>query len=307
MKNSTDIIIVSEKPNFLKTFRLSRHFIIVTSVVGVCLIALMLGILFYNARSLFTDMNMSETQREHEVLMQRLDSLKIALKHAHDEFEHYIAQDNKQRTFLQMAYIHPDIWSMGIGGNNATASRKDLSRHANSVLNEIYESIDVLRGKLYLRRTSLDDIDKKIQRSRNLWAHIPSIHPVPGKALGSGYGYRVDPIDRKTVKMHWGLDIGAPRGTNIIATADGVVSEIGWHSGYGLTVVIDHGFGFETRYGHCQRIKVKEGDAVKRGDVVATVGNTGRSIAPHLHYEVQVSGMRVNPKPYIDLSDVVVD
>jgi murein DD-endopeptidase MepM/ murein hydrolase activator NlpD len=267
----------------------------------------MVGILFYNARSLFTDINMSETLRENEVLMRRLDSLKIALRYAHDEFEHYIAQDNKQRTFLQMSYIHPDIWSMGIGGNNATPSREDLSYHTNRVLNEIYESIDVLRGKLYLRKTSLDDIDKKIERSRYLWAHIPSIHPVPGKALGSGYGYRVDPIDRKTVKMHWGLDIGAPRGTKIVATADGLVSDIGWHSGYGLTLVIDHGFGFETRYGHCQRVHVKEGDSVKRGDVVATVGNTGRSIAPHLHYEVQVSGMRVNPKPYIDLSDVVVD
>ena len=307
MKNSTDIIIVSKKPNFLKTFRLSRHLIILTSVIGACLVVLMVGILFYNARSLFTDINMGETLREHEVLMRRLDSLKIALRYAHDEFEHYIAQDNKQRTFLQMSYIHPDIWSMGIGGNNATPSREYLSHHTNRVLNEIYESIDVLRGKLYLRKTSIDDIDRKIERNRYLWDHIPSIHPVPGKALGSGYGYRVDPIDRKTVKMHWGLDIGAPRGTKIVATADGVVSDIGWHGGYGLTLVIDHGFGFETRYGHCQHVHVKEGDSVKRGDVIATVGNTGRSIAPHLHYEVQVSGMRVNPKPYIDLSDVVVD
>ncbi len=307
MKDSTDIIFVSEKQNFLRTFTLSRPLVIIASVIGSCLALLMVAILFHNARSLFTGINMSETLREHEVLMQRLDSLKMALKCAHDEFEQYIAHDNKQRTFLQMAFIHPDIWSMGIGGENTTQSNKDLSSHVNRVLNEIHESIDVLRGKLYLRKASLNDIDIKIERSRYLWAHIPSIHPVPGRPLGSGYGYRVDPIDKKSVRMHWGIDIGAPRGTDIIATADGVVSDIGWHSGYGLTMIIDHGFGFETRYGHCQRVHVKEGDSVKRGQVIATIGNTGRSIAPHLHYEVQVSGMKVNPKPYIDLSDVVFD
>lgn len=196
---------------------------------------------------------------------------------------------------------------MGIGGKTATPSNSQLSSHANRVLNEIYESIDVLKGKLYMRKTSLDDIGKKIERDRNLWAHIPSINPVPGRSLGSGFGNRVDPIDRKTVRMHWGLDIGAPRGTDIHTTADGVVADIGWHRGYGITVDIDHGFGFSTRYGHCQRVLVKEGDFVERGQAIATVGNTGRSIAPHLHYEVQVSGMRVDPEPYIDLSDVVVD
>lgn len=107
--------------------------------------------------------------------------------------------------------------------------------------------------------------------------------------------------------MHWGVDIGAPRGTNIHVTADGVVSSASWHSGYGLTVEVNHGFGYKTRYGHCQRILVKKGDVVKRGQVIAAVGNTGRSIAPHLHYEVHVSGVKVNPRSYIDVSNVVFD
>jgi murein DD-endopeptidase MepM/ murein hydrolase activator NlpD len=89
--------------------------------------------------------------------------------------------------------------------------------------------------------------------------------------------------------------------------ADGVVSYIGWNGGYGHTLDIDHGFGFRTRYAHCQRILVEKGDFVKRGQIIAKVGNTGRSIAPHLHYEVHVSGVKVNPKPYIDLSSVVID
>lgn len=307
MKNSTDLIIVSEKLNFLKAFRFSPHLITIASVISTGFAALMVVLLSYNARCFLNDMNMSETVREHEMLIQRLDSLKKALRDTHESFEKYIAQDNRQRTFLQMAYIHPDIWSMGIGGKKATPSARDLSSHVNRILNDIYESIDVLKGKLYLRQTSLADIEKKIERNHYLWAHIPSVNPVPGRPLGSGFGYRVDPIDRKTIRMHWGLDIGAPRGTTIRATAGGVIADIGWHRGYGITVDIDHGFGFSTRYGHCQRVFVKEGDVVERGQVIATVGNTGRSIAPHLHYEVQVSGTKVDPEPYIDLSDVVVD
>ena len=307
MANRVEIIFISKKHNILKNLKLPVFAIYI--IVGTLIAATVSTLLLFvnGTHPTFIKMHLSKVQRENLDLTVRLESLNSTLKRAQNLFDHHVAQDNRERTYWQMAHIHPDIWSMGIGGKQVERSPDIINKNTERIINEIYESIDVLRGKLYLRRTSLDDIDKKIQRSRNLWAHIPSIHPVPGKALGSGYGYRVDPIDRKTVKMHWGLDIGAPRGTNIIATADGVVSEIGWHSGYGLTVVIDHGFGFETRYGHCQRIRVKEGDAVKRGDVVATVGNTGRSIAPHLHYEVQVSGMRVNPKPYIDLSDVVVD
>ncbi len=307
MKNSTDIIFVSEKPNFLHNIRLSPHFIIITSIIFSGIVLLSLTLFLYNARSIFSDINMSGCIQEHKMLMQKLDSLKTALKIAHDDFENYIAQDNRQRVFLQMAYIHPDIWSMGIGGRNAHSSNRMLSSHTNRILSEIYESIDVLKGKLYLRKESLGDIEDKIERNINLRAHIPSIHPVPGRSFGSGYGYRVDPIDKRTIKMHWGLDIGAPCGTKIFATADGVISQIGWHGGYGLTVDIDHGYGFKTRYGHCQRIYVKKGDFVKRGQVIATIGNTGRSIAPHLHYEVHVSGVRINPKPYIDLSNVVFD
>ena len=307
MKNSTDIIVVSEKPNFLRIFSLPPHLTLVASITSLGLAVLMVVLLFYNARCFLNDMNMSETVREHEVLIQRLDSLKEALKDAHDNFDQYIAQDNRQRTFLEMAHIHPDIWSMGIGGKNTTPSNSHLSSYTDRLLNEIYESIDVLKGKLYLRKTSLVDIEKEIERDRYLRAHIPSVNPVPGRPLGSGFGRRVDPIDRKTVRMHWGLDIGAPRGTPINATADGVVADIGWHRGYGITVDIDHGFGFWTRYGHCQRVFVKKGDFVERGQAIATVGNTGRSIAPHLHYEVHVSGIKVDPETYIDLSDVIVD
>ncbi len=307
MTNFTDIIIVSKKRNALYSLKLNLGLVALIPVIFVGIISFTVILFLYNAREIYKGINVYKIEQKHEMLLRKLDSLNTEITLAQNDFENYIARDNRERTFWQMPHIHPDIWSMGIGGSELQRTSTMLSKGTEHTLNQIYEAIDILKGKLYLRKVSLEDIEDQIESSIHLWSHIPSIHPVPGKELGSGFGYRVDPIDRKTIKMHWGLDIGAPRGTPINVTADGMVSCAEWHTGYGKTVEIDHGYGFKTRYGHCQRILVKEGDFVKRGQVIATVGNTGRSIAPHLHYEVQVSGVKVNPKRYIDLSHVVFD
>lgn len=307
MRNSTDIIFISKKRNFLHTIKLPSHLIFVVSIILISIIISTTILFLHNTREIFAGMNIKQSEQEHSMLLAKLDDLSKSLNLAHNNFDGFITQDNRERTFWQMAYIHDDIWLMGIGGKEYRPSQKYLLKHTNNILNEIYESIDVLKGKCFLRKRSLNDIENKMESKLYLWAHIPSVHPVPGRRLGSGFGYRVDPINKKTIRMHWGIDIGAPRGTNILATADGVVSYIGLNVGYGLTLDIDHGFGFRTRYAHCQRILVEKGDFVKRGQIIGAVGSTGRSIAPHLHYEVHVSGVKVNPKPYIDLSSIVID
>lgn len=285
---------------------ISARLLQVLLIIGASILSITIALSLYNARVLFAEYDMRTNAHENTVLLEKLDSLRTALHFFHSEFDEYIAQDNRQRTFWGIECIHPDIWSMGIGGPAVKKPQSNLSRQANGMLNDIYASIDILKNKSYLRKLSLREVNDKIEHKTYLWAHIPSVHPVPGRPLGSGFGYRVDPITKK-IKMHWGVDIGAPRGTNIHVTADGVVSSASWHSGYGLTVEVNHGFGYKTRYGHCQRILVKKGDVVKRGQVIAAVGNTGRSIAPHLHYEVHVSGVKVNPRSYIDVSNVVFD
>ena len=306
MKNYTSLLFISRKHNTMHRISISARLLKVLSVVGACLLSITIALSIYNARVLFAAYDIRTNAEENTVLLAKLDSLRTALHFLHGDFDEFIAQDDRERTFWGIEGIHPDIWSMGIGGTDVKKPQSSLSRHANNMLNDIYASIDILKNKSYLRKLSLREIDDKIENKTYLWAHIPSVHPVPGKPLGSGFGYRVDPITKR-IKMHWGVDIGAPRGTDIHVTADGVVSSASWHSGYGLTVEINHGFGYKTRYGHCQRILVKKGDVVKRGQVIATVGNTGRSIASHLHYEVHVSGVKVNPRPYIDVADVVFD
>jgi hypothetical protein len=306
MKNYTSLLIISRRHNSMHSMSISTYLLKVLAVVGVGILSVTVLFSIYNAHALFAEYGIRTNTQENAVLLAKLDSLQTALDVLHSNFDEYIAQDNRQRTFWGMECIHPDIWSMGIGGTDSKKPQSNLSHRTNDVLNNIYASIDILKNKSYLRKLSLHEVDANIEHKTYLWDHVPSVNPIPGKTLGSGFGYRVDPITKK-IKMHWGVDIGAPRGANIHVTADGVVASASWHSGYGLTVEINHGFGYKTRYGHCQRVFVKKGDVVKRGQVIATVGNTGRSIAPHVHYEVHVSGVKVDPRPYIDASDVVFD
>jgi len=306
MANLVDVILISKKRNILKNFRLPLiALIIIAGIISTITISTII-LCINRTRRTFVRMNLTRAEREGKNLVARLDSLNLVLRRSQDTFDEHVAQDNRERTYWQMAHVHPDIWSMGIGGKQVERSPQIMNKHIQRTIDDVNESIDVLKGKYYLRYSSLREIQEQIEDNLYLWSHIPSIHPVPGRRICSGYGYRVDPIDRK-VRMHWGLDIGAPRGTAILATADGVVSFSGWVAGYGWTVVIDHGFGFKTAYAHCQRILVKNRELVKRGQVIARVGSTGRSISPHLHYEVRVSGMKIDPYKYINTSSVIFD
>jgi murein DD-endopeptidase MepM/ murein hydrolase activator NlpD len=140
-----------------------------------------------------------------------------------------------------------------------------------------------------------------VKNKEKLLAAIPAIQPISNKNLthlASGFGYRVDPV-YKVTKFHAGLDFAAAVGTPIYATADGVVKEADYNAGgYGNNVVINHGFGYETLYGHMYRIKARTGQKVKRGEVIGYVGSTGKSTGPHCHYEVHKNGQPVDPVYY---------
>lgn len=136
---------------------------------------------------------------------------------------------------------------------------------------------------------------------------IPSARPVPEKQISftSGYGVRSDPF-RGNVAMHAGIDLAGPVGTPIYATADGMVNRAEWANGYGNLVELNHGRGIQTRYGHLSQILVKDGQRVKRGDLIARMGSTGRSTGSHLHYEVRLDGRAVNPVPYLRSTDYLL-
>jgi murein DD-endopeptidase MepM/ murein hydrolase activator NlpD len=135
---------------------------------------------------------------------------------------------------------------------------------------------------------------------------IPSQRPIQQTNLTSGFGVRSDPF-RGSAAMHAGIDMAGPIGTPIYATADGWVGRAGWANGYGNLVELEHGRGLETRYGHLSAILVKPGQRIRRGDLIARMGSTGRSTGSHLHYEVRIDGRAVNPIPFLQTSDYIVE
>ena len=146
---------------------------------------------------------------------------------------------------------------------------------------------------------------KKLDRIEQGTIAIPSAEPVKGTALTSGYGVRSDPF-RGRAAMHAGIDLAAPLGTPIYATADAIVQRSEWVNGYGNLVELNHGRGIQTRYGHLSKSMVKQGQRVKRGDLIALMGSTGRSTGSHLHYEVRIDGKAVNPVPFMQSNDYLL-
>lgn len=168
----------------------------------------------------------------------------------------------------------------------------------NELVRSIAQTLAKLRNRMAAQNASYQEIRTLINSKEKLLSATPAIQPVANKDLdriASGFGYRIDPI-YKTIKMHAGLDFTAPQGTPIYATADGTVKTAGFSDGgYGNHVVINHGYGYETLYGHMVRVKVRAGARVKRGDLVGYVGSTGKSTGPHCHYEVHKNGQKLDP------------
>ncbi|MGB8190456.1 MAG: M23 family metallopeptidase, partial [Chitinophagaceae bacterium] len=173
-----------------------------------------------------------------------------------------------------------------------------LQMDKNELTNSIIKSIGNVDARIKRQQLSYNEIAGFIKNKEQLLAGTPAIQPVSNKDLNrvaSGFGYRIDPV-YKTVKYHAGLDFAAPQGTPIYATANGVVKVAGnLGNGYGNHVVVNHGYGYETLYGHMFKISVRNGRQVKRGEILGYVGSTGKSTGPHLHYEVHKNGRPLDP------------
>lgn len=187
----------------------------------------------------------------------------------------------------------------------ATITSMSNSELVNSIIN----TLNSLGSRMKVQGTSYNEIDGLIKNKEALLSHTPAIQPVSNKDLNriaSGFGYRIDPV-YKTIKMHAGLDFAAPQGTPIYATADGTVATAGnTGNGYGNHVVIRHGYGYETLYGHMVKVKARSGQAVKRGEIIGWVGSTGKSTGPHCHYEVHKNGNKIDPV-YFFYNDLTPD
>jgi len=207
------------------------------------------------------------------------------------------------RVVFGMEPIDESVWNGGIGGReNLVRLRNNLN--ADSILSVTLSKLDKLKRKVDLQNSSLDTLTKVAIKHEDRLASIPSIKPIREDQLRrkvrhlSGYGMRIHPV-HKVRKMHQGIDFTAPRGTEIQATGNGVVIKIETRrTGYGNSILIDHGYGFSTLYGHLSKIHVTKGQKVKKGENIGLVGSSGTSTAPHCHYEVRLNNVAVNPIDY---------
>lgn len=204
--------------------------------------------------------------------------------------------DNIYRVIFEAEPIPSGVRNAGVGGVNRYTDLEGYETEE-MVINT-NKRLDHIAKKLFIQSKSYDEvIDLAINKEKML-ASIPAIQPIPNKNLkrmASGFGMRIHPI-YKTRKFHTGMDFTAPTGTEIYATGDGVVEKITKsRRGYGNHVLINHGYGYKTLYGHMSKFNVKRGQKVKRGDVIGYVGSTGTSTAPHLHYEVWKNNKKINP------------
>lgn len=208
--------------------------------------------------------------------------------------------DNLYRLVLGVDPIAEDIRSAGIGGTSNENSFNEIPNDVN--LNSYRKNINQLNAKLQVQSVSFNELTTLATDNINRLQHRPSIFPLAPEDLirfASGFGYRTHPIFQIS-KFHKGIDLTALKGSPVYSTAKGkVIVASNINDGYGNKVVIDNGFGYKTIYGHLHKIKVKVGQEMNLGDLIGEVGNTGISVAPHLHYEIHVDNQAVNPNSYV--------
>jgi murein DD-endopeptidase MepM/ murein hydrolase activator NlpD len=250
---------------------------------------------FESPKELILKNEVKELEFYYDQLNQEVRSLNTTLRNMEQR------DDNIYRVVLGAQPIEKSVRNAGVGGADRYADIREKQIFHKEVVIGLHEKVDMLRRKLYIESKSQDEVVQLAEKKEKLYASIPAIQPISNKqliALASGFGYRVHPV-YKVKKMHTGIDFAASIGTPIYATADGKVITVDVKfSGYGKMVIIDHGFGYHTRYAHMHDFAVREGQNIKRGDLIGYVGNTGLSTAPHLHYEVMINGEHVDPVHY---------
>ena len=272
-----------------KKFRNVVLYLLSTSVTALIIVVLVLNF-FGSPTERMQSREIEYLKLQYDIINDKIDNLDLLMSEMQDR------DDNIYRMIFEADPIPSSVRKAGYGGSNRYVA---LDGYVNSdmVVNTA-KRIDVLSSQIYVQSKSFDEIYEMAKNKSEMLSCIPAIMPVKGTdiyRISSHYGQRTDPF-YKVTKFHGGIDFSGPVGLGIYATGDGVVVKVEKSkSGYGNNVVIDHGYGYKTRYAHLNTIKVKKGEKVKRGQEIGLLGNTGKSTAPHLHYEVIKNNKTVNP------------
>ncbi|MGL4326439.1 MAG: M23 family metallopeptidase [Tannerellaceae bacterium] len=263
-------------------------------------IGIVIGVgLFFGITYLFESPLERQLRKENKLLQTQYEVLSLRLNSALEVLDDIQERDeNLYRAIFQAESIPISVRKSGFGGVNRYEHLTSLSNP--DLVISTTRKMDMLSKQLYVQSNSLNELVDIGKSQEERLKCIPAIQPVSNKdltRLASGYGMRIDPIYR-TPKFHAGMDFTAKKGTDVYATGNGKITFAGWRQGYGNCIIVNHGFGYETLYGHLDKIKTRVGKTVTRGEIIGTVGNTGKSTGNHLHYEVLVRGKNDNPAKY---------
>ena len=245
------------------------------------------------------DKRLKEFKSNYASVAGNISEIQSRLKELDQQILEIEEKDRAVRSYAGMPSVDRDIRKLGIGGV-AINDPKILDNLAPAVSKEIsnlHLDIEKLSRQVNFELSSYEKIYERVKSDINRIRHIPSIRPVEGGFLNSNFGYRQDPIDNVR-RFHQGQDFAVPTGTPVFAPADGIVKRAYYIGGFGNHIKLEHSSGYTTTFSHLSEIFVRHGQKVKRGDVIGETGNTGRSTAPHLHYEVHYHGTPKNPLDY---------
>ena len=276
-----------------KALKISNFILFLLSSLffGILMLLLLLNTEAFNTpKEVLQSRELENYELQFDLLNRKLSQIEDVLVNIEDR------DNNLYRVYFEASPIPEEQRRVGFGGVNRY---KMLEGYDNSnLIIGTTKRLEILTKQLVIQSRSVDEIESLAKSKEDLLKTIPSIQPIHKdnlKRMASGYGYRTDAFTKKR-RFHWGMDFSAPKGTPVYATGDGVVGRADNRaSGYGKHIRIDHGFGYVSLYAHLNTYKVRRKQKVKRGDIIGYVGSTGRSVAPHLHYEIFKDGKRINP------------
>ena len=299
MISNRKYILHSESDNLVNQWHFSNAKILALVTVSLIILGSFLLIGADYVSKVLYDKRLKEFKANYSSVVSNIDKIQSRLKELDQQILDIEEKDKAVRTYAGMPEVDKDIRKLGIGGVTLKKPNvlDNLAPAVSKEISQLHLDIEKLSRQVNFELVSYEKIYDRVKGDIDRIRHIPSIRPVSGGFLNSSFGYRQDPID-DIRRFHQGQDITVQTGTPIFAPADGVVKRAYYIGGFGNHIKLKHSSGYSTTYAHLSKIFVRHGQKIKRGDIIGETGNTGRSTAPHLHYEVHYRGTPKNPLDY---------
>jgi murein DD-endopeptidase MepM/ murein hydrolase activator NlpD len=294
-----NIIIQKESDSSISQWQLDQKSIFIIAFSAVIIFSVTIFLISSLIGSIVYQKKINEYKSSYDYVSENLSFLSKKMNKLSNQIKLIEEKDLALRTYAGMPQIDINMRKLGIGGEKLETSRflNGMAPIINKELAVLEMDIEKLSREVNFEMKSYKSIYDEVQKNIQRIVRIPSIKPVDGGFLNSTFGYRNDPIDN-VKRFHHGQDITVKSGTPIYSPADGEIKRAYYVGGFGNHIKIDHGLGYTTLFAHLSKLKVKHGQKVKRGEVIGLTGNTGRSTAPHLHYEIHYNGEPQNPLDY---------